>query len=219
MLSLLELQGQSGQLHKTGTIEINTDFHARKKPVWLVLLKLLGVVAMVAFGAAIAVPTLLEFDFPLWQAIAVTFGAMLVYIAVAFFIRPEPDTDNLGLCGGLINDPFQSADNVNRWLWKAHCLLGPGRFTAETFLDLCALAGLFGGGQPMTSAAAATGHCAEKFGGNGIDTFDARRPITPLDPNRFTQSSANFVAGQIQLDTQRFRSSSPLPPGAPPAKV
>jgi hypothetical protein len=147
---------------------------------------------------------------------------MLVYTAVAFFIRPEPDTDNLGLCGGLINDPFQSADNVNRWLWKAHCLLGPGRFTAETFLDLCALAGLFSRGesaQPAAAAAAASSQVAEKFGGNGIDTFDARRPIAPLDPNRFAQSSANFVAGQIELDTQRFRSSTPLGPGAPPAKV
>ena len=38
-------------------------------------------------------------------------------------------------------------------------------------------------------------------------SFDATRPIPPLDPNRFAQSSGNFVAGQIQLDSQRFFSA------------
>jgi len=132
MVSFTEMQGQSNLLHKSGTVEINTDCYRQRRPAWLVLLKLLGVAAMVAVGFGIGLPSLLEFEFPLWQAIAITAAVMFVYTTIAFFIRPEPNTDNLGWGGGVANDPFQYSDNVNRFLWKAHCLLGPGRFTAET---------------------------------------------------------------------------------------
>ncbi len=219
MFSLTELQGQSGLLHKTGTIDLNTEYHINRKPVWLVGLKLLGVAAMVAVGAAIAVPSLLEFEFPLWQAVPIAAGGMLVYTGIAFFLRPEPNTDNMGWGGGMMNDPFQTSDNMNRLLWRLHCLLGPGRFTAEALLDLCALLGLAKGSEvrdqeriaELTAVAAPT---------RTVGAFDASQPIPPLDPNRFAQSSANFVAGQIQLDTQRFLSNStPLGRAAPPAKV
>lgn len=219
MFSLTEFQGQSGLLHKSGTIELNTQYHTGKKPVWLVALKLLGVAAMVAVGAAILVPTLLEMQFPLWQAVLITAGAMTVYTGIAFFLRPEPNTDNMGWGGGMMNDPFQCSDNVNRFLWRLHCVLGPGRFTAETFLDLCALVGLNRGiearNQERLAEISAVTAPTRTFG-----AFDATQPIPPLDPNRFAQSSANFVAGQIQLDTQRFLSNStPIASGNQPAKA
>jgi hypothetical protein len=206
MFSLTEMRGQSSLLHKSGSIELNTEYETTRKPVWLVLLKLLGVIAMVAVGAAIALPTLLEYEYPFWQAVAVTAGGMCIYTGIAFFIRPEPNTDNLGWGGGFGNDPFQSSDNVNRLLWRAHCMLGPGRFTAETMLDLCVLVGLAKGRRGADACAQnqATLSACVGVGGSGSGTFDATRPIAPLDPNRFQQSSANFVAGQIQLDSQRF---------------
>src|SRR5438552_3692933 len=139
MFSLLEMQGQSNLLDKSGTVELNTEYHTAKKPAWLVLVKLLGVAVMVVVGAAIVMPTLLELKFPLWQAVAITTGGMMIYTGIAFFVRPEANTDNLGWGGGMMNDPFQCSDNVNRFLWRAHCALGPGRFTAETFLDMCVL--------------------------------------------------------------------------------
>lgn len=206
MFSLLEFQGQTS-LDKSGTVEVVTDYHAARKPVWLVLLKLLGVAAMVAVGAAIAVPTLLELEFPLWQSIAYTAGGMMVYTGIAFFIRPEPNTDNLGIAGGGMNDPFQYSDNINRLLWRAHCALGPGRFTAETLLDTCVLLRIARGGEVLSDAsnAAAWAHTpASPKSGPMPSAFDATRPIAPLDPNRFAQSSGNFVVGQIQLDSQRF---------------
>src|SRR5436190_4306393 len=181
MFSLFEVQGQSSLPHKSGTVEINTEYHTEKKPVWLVLLKLLGVAAMVAVGAAIAMPTLLELKFPLWQAVAITLGGMMVYTGIAFFFRPEPNTDNLGWGGGMMNDPFQYSDNVNRFLWRAHCVLGPGRFTAETLLDTCVLLGIVRGDE----VAGGSG-CEQGFaGGSPIagGAFDASRPIAPLDPN------------------------------------
>jgi hypothetical protein len=163
---------------------------------------------MVAVGAAIAVPTLLEFEYPLWQAIVMTVIGMVAYTAIAFFIRPEPNTDNMGMGGGLGNDPYKSSDNANRFLWKLHCVLGPGRFTSETFLDTCAFVGLIKRedegeeeGPPTFAGYAAS---ADSAG------FDATRPIAPLDPNRFALSSANSVMEKIQRDSQRFT----LPPSA-----
>ena len=138
---------------QAGTVEINTSYHATKKPLWLIALKLLGVAAMIAVGAAIAVPTLLEFEYPLWQAILVTALGMVVYTGIAFFIRPEPNTDNMGMGGGMGNDPYKSSDNANRFLWKLHCVLGPGRFTSETFLDTLAFVGLIKRDDPEEEAA------------------------------------------------------------------
>ena len=217
MFSLLEVQGQSSLLHKSGTIELNTEYHTQKKPVWLVLLKVLGTLAMIAVGAAIAVPSLLELQFPVWHAALITAGGMLVYTGIAFFFRPEPNTDNLGFGGGFANDPFQSSDNVNRFLWRLHCVLGPGRFTAETLLDVCALVGIAKGQEVATDdeegRTSFSSVRAASLGG-----FDATQPIPPLDPSRFAQSSGNFVAGQIQLDSQRFF-SAPSPTIEQPAKA
>ena len=49
-------------------------------------------------------------------------------------------------------------------------------------------------------------HSESRAGGDGKSalSFDATRPIEPLDASRFAQTSGNFVAGQIQLDSQRF---------------
>jgi hypothetical protein len=202
MFSLLEFQGQSSLLHKSGTVELNTDYAAAKKPIWLVALKLLGVAGMVAVGAAIAMPTLLEFKFPLWQAIVITAGSMMVYTGLAFFFRPEANTDNLGFGGGGMNDPFQYSDNVNRFLWRAHCVLGPGRFTAETLLDTCVLLGI-----AKSEDAVTPGEHSDSPGGPRMhlpDAFDATHPIAPLDPNRFSKSSGHFVVSQIQLDSQKY---------------
>lgn len=218
MFSFSEIQGQSSLLHKSGTVEVNTDFYRKRRPAWLVLLKLLGVAGMVAVWFAIALPSLLQWNFPLWQAIAVAAVIIPVYTAIAFFFRPEPNTDNMGMGGGLANDPFQNSDNVNRFLWRLSCCLGPGRFTAETMLDLCVLVGIMKTEDNV--AAAPVSQNAGAANAAPIGTFDATRPIAPLDPNRFAQSSANFVAGQIQLDTQRFlNNSTPLGSGNQPAKA
>jgi hypothetical protein len=149
-------------------------------------------------------PTLVEFEFPLWQAVLITIATMVVYTVFSFFVHPEPNTDNL--------------DNVNRFLWRLHCCLGPGRFTADTTLDLCVLVGILKSAEAASQPAAVSQGVGIAMGGE-VGAFDATRPIAPLDPNRFAQSSANFVAGQIQLDTQRFRNSSPLGASSQPAKV
>jgi hypothetical protein len=202
MFSFSEFQGQSNLPHKSGTVDVHTEYYRQKRPAWLVLLKLLGVVCMAAVWFAIALPSLVESNFPLWQAIAIATVIMIVYTVIAFVLRPEPNTDNLGWAGGMMNDPFQSSDNVNRFLWRLSCCLGPGRFTAETMLDLCVLLGVFNRGETAQPAPLPVQGAVAIASPPG--SFDPTRPIAPLDPNRFAQSSANFVTGQIQLDTQRF---------------
>jgi len=195
-----EIGGHSSLLHKSGSIELNTDTYRERRPAWLVLLKLLGVAAMIAVGAAIAIPSLLEFGLPLWHAIGITVGGMLLYTVIAFFVRPDPNTDDL--------------TNVNKFLWNVHCALGPGRFTSETLLDLLVLAGLGRTEDAVDEAAvaraqgfAAANPAAGLGGGSGV--FDPSRPIAPLDPNRFALSSANSVTEKIQRDSQRFYSPPP----------
>jgi hypothetical protein len=195
-----EVGGHSSLLQKSGSVEFNTDTYRERRPAWLVLLKLLGVAAMIAVGAAIAIPSLLEFEFPLWHAIGITVGGMLLYIIVAFFVRPEPNTDDL--------------TNINKFLWNVHCALGPGRFTSEAILDLLVLVGLLRTEEAVDDAAVsrAQNFAAANVGvglGGGSGVFDPSQPIAPLDPNRFALSSANSVTEKIQRDSQRFYSPPP----------
>ncbi|HZL88418.1 MAG TPA: hypothetical protein VFB96_08600 [Pirellulaceae bacterium] len=140
MFSFTEFQGQSSQ-DKHGGIRLNTTYQTVKKPVWLVLLKLTALTGMVAMAAVVITPALAQW-LPMWKATLATIGTLLIYIGIAFFFRPEANTDNMGWFGGFGNDPFQYSDNLNRFLFKLHMLLGPGRFAAETMLDACALIGL-----------------------------------------------------------------------------
>ena len=55
---------------------------------------------------------------PLWQSVVLVIRrAMFVYVGLAFFLRPEPDGDNMGWCGGVLDDPFHYSDDINRLLF------------------------------------------------------------------------------------------------------
>lgn len=204
MFSFTEIRGQSSLLHPRGGVDINTSYVTRKKPAWWVLFKLLLVAGMVAIGMGIGVPTLLEFKFPFWQAVVITTGVMFIYIGVAFFFRPEANTDNMGWAGGAANDPFQYSDNVNRFLWKAHCFLGPGRFTSETLLDLCVLLGIAGGDEVIDENAEQAAMAAAATSGLS-SAFDPTQPIAPtLSANRFEQPPPGNHGGQVQLDSWKY---------------
>lgn len=193
MFSFTELRGQSSVLDKHGAIEFNTEYYTRRKPAWLVLLKLLGVGAMVAVGFAIALPTANEY-LPMWQAVAAIAGAMLVYTGIAFFFRPEANTDNMGWFGGMSNDPTQYSDNINRFLWKLHMLLGPGRFTATTLLDLCVLLGMASGVELI-----------DETTGGAVDVAQPAVAAAPaLAPNRFEKPPPGPLGGQQQLDSWKY---------------
>ena len=109
MFSFTEFRGQSSLLDKHGAVELHTEFFRRRRPVWLVLLKILGVIAMVAVGFAIALPTCKEGapQFAQWKAIVAITATMMAYTAIAYFVRPEANGDNMGWFGGSTNDPTQ----------------------------------------------------------------------------------------------------------------
>jgi len=196
MFSYHEFAGQASY-HKTGEIQVNEHYYTRVKPVWLISLKLLGLAAMVAVAYAIAIPSLISY-LPLWQAVVLVAGVMLVYTGIAFFVRPEPNTDNMGIAGGLANDPFQYSDNINRWLWNLHCLLGPGRFASETLLDCCVRLGIAGGeevvDEPMkdssvndtTTGRPDTGEIEYWQTAGEVETPPSY-PMTALSPDRFAR--------------------------------
>jgi len=76
---------------------------------------------------------------PPLQASLATAGVLLIYSGLAYFIRPEGNTANMGWLGGAMDDQFQYNDDINRMLFKAHCLLAPGRFVAQSIIDLLTL--------------------------------------------------------------------------------
>ena len=59
-----------------------------------------------------------------------------LYLAAGYFIHPDPNPDNLGWFGGLMNNPFRISDNVNRGLLALVVFLWPGRFVAESLMSL-----------------------------------------------------------------------------------
>jgi len=127
------------QFTKCGEVTIHTDTVNEKKPAWLVILKVLALLVMVPIGFYLVVAFI---PLPPLQASLVTAGVLLIYCGLAFFIRPQANEDNMGWLGGAFNDPFQYHDDINRALYQAHCMLGPGRFAAQSVIDLLTLCNL-----------------------------------------------------------------------------
>jgi hypothetical protein len=194
MFSFTEVRGQSS-LDKHGYVEVHSEYFRGRRPAWLVLVKILGVLAMVAVGFAIALPTFKEQapQFAQWKAIVAVSATMIFYTAIAYFIRPEANGDNLGWLGGGMNDPTQYSDNINRYLWKLHMLLGPGRFTAETLLDACVLVGLVKGEDVVDEAGVAhyTGASPEAI-------------VASVTQPQTTPGQQPGGAGGVQLDSWKY---------------
>jgi hypothetical protein len=74
-----------------------------------------------------------------WKAVAITSGIMLAYLLIAYLVRPEPDMDNLGWFGGLIDDPLHYSDDISRFLLFLLIVLWPGRFIASAVVSLMRL--------------------------------------------------------------------------------
>lgn len=64
---------------------------------------------------------------------------LVCYCLFGFFIRPKPDTSNMGWAGGLINNPFKITDNWNRKLMVYKIILMPGAFIVESLIQFVQL--------------------------------------------------------------------------------
>lgn len=140
MPNFYEFSGESDyDRRQRGTIEIQGDYVARRKPAWLVVGKLAMVLFVVGFAYALA---LMHIDYPAWKITVVYFGAVLAYCGSAYLVRPNANYMNMGWGGGLINDPTQYSDNINRGLRDLECVLQPGQLAVESVLDLLILCGI-----------------------------------------------------------------------------
>lgn len=96
---------------------------------------------MIYFFVAAAV--LLGWGYLLCQAFepltlsAIVFSALgtLLYLVFGYFVHIKPDSENIGWCGGLIDNPFRISDDINRFGLVLHVLLWPGRFVSEAVVD------------------------------------------------------------------------------------
>ncbi len=91
--------------------------------------------ALVAVVYGLLFTYLLE---PTGKAVAWAVGIGVAYCLAAYFVRPEADTSNLGWAGGLIDHPFRFSDDINRLLLFLTIILWPGRFVAESLIDVFA---------------------------------------------------------------------------------
>lgn len=136
--SLSKVQGPP-QRKTEDWVKFDSTYDTEKKQVGTVLVRVAALMALLALATGVITPPLL-FVLPAWKAILVTLGVVLVYLGLAFIIRPQVDRDTVDWRPGSMT--FDSAANVNRLLDIAHWILAPGRFAAETLLDVCVLAGV-----------------------------------------------------------------------------
>ena len=175
-------------LNQIGSIEISGDHDVVEKPAWMIAAKSLAMIGMFAMGFAIIVPSL---PFPLWQSIIMALGLMLVYVGICFYIRPEPNTDNMGILGGVIDDPMRVGDNLNRGLFLLYQIMGPGRFVSGTIIDLGVALGVYSLPTPLVTDGAAAAPTS-----NDMPAIDLTVPDAPegqsyqsLDSLRYMSSS------------------------------
>jgi len=60
----------------------------------------------------------------------------LLYLTISYYVHPRPDMSNVGFIGGLVDHPLRWSDDINRLLIYLDILLEPGRFVAESTVDM-----------------------------------------------------------------------------------
>jgi hypothetical protein len=130
-MTFLELWGEEVDPGQIGSVGVGQEHEACRSPT-LVWLRLMAVVSILLLLWYLSIR---EIPWPLWQASAAVIGGTLIYVAVAYLFRPDPDMGNLGWCGGLMDNPVRWSDDANRFLLALAIFLGPGRFVAESIFD------------------------------------------------------------------------------------
>jgi len=120
---------------KYGSVDFSGQHEpCRYKPLVVARFLFVIVALPVLWGVAIW-----QVPLPVWEAAALVIGGTLIYISVAYLVNPQPELDNLGYGLGTIDVPYRYSDNWNRMLLSWQFALGPGRFVAESVLDVAVL--------------------------------------------------------------------------------
>jgi hypothetical protein len=134
-MTFLELWGERVDPGEIGSVEISAEHEACPSRV-LTIAKFAFVLFALPLLWGLALPMI---PLPAWQSACLLVGGTLIYTAIGYLVRPEPNFDNVGLGGGLIDHPGRYSDDINRELIGANMLLGPGRFIAESLVDFVLL--------------------------------------------------------------------------------
>lgn len=180
-----------------GNVELNTE-HVAQQSEWVVFIKLIAATLMTA--GLFWVP----FHFlPLsgWQSVVVAAGIALIYVGLSFFFVPQPNTDNMGWLGGMIDDPFHISDDWNRSLMFFHGILGPGRFIAGTLLDVACVLGI-----TQSDAITMTDEYDQQQMGYPEDYTTANATMTELPSEE--EEMANSGMSREAANQQRYGLSS-----------
>lgn len=71
----------------------------------------------------------------LWAELFFIFSIEILYLGIAYVLKPEPDASNLGWFGGMMDHPFRISDDYNRFLVLLSVLLFPGRLIGIGIVD------------------------------------------------------------------------------------
>jgi len=130
-MSLFEIIGESVDPGSTGSVETGEP---PREPRSRAAVIVRGVVALGIVGTVFTMTALVG---PLASGRpGMVAGVMGVYLLLAYFVRPQPDYDNLGWMGGIFDNPFRYSDDINRLLVFLMIVLWPGRFVSTSIVDL-----------------------------------------------------------------------------------
>lgn len=59
---------------------------------------------------------------------------LALYVLLSYMVTALPDYTNLGLLGGLLDNPYRITDNYNRWLLYIQAILVPGKLIAYSLV-------------------------------------------------------------------------------------
>lgn len=130
-MSLFEIIGESLDPGSTGSVETGMP---PREPRSRTAVIVRGVVALGIVGT-VFVTTALVGPFASGRVGTVA-GVMAVYLLLAYFVRPQPDYDNLGWAGGIFDNPLRYSDDINRLLVFVMVVLWPGRFVSTAIVEL-----------------------------------------------------------------------------------
>ena len=134
-MSLFEWFGESYNPGDMGGIRVESGGGSDQSR-GLILLCFVIAVALIAGGAF----AIFHFGGNLWKQKMLLIGSgFAVCLLLAYFLRPEPDLDNIGWLGGLIDHPFRYSDDINRILLFLQIALLPGRFIAQSIVNFFVL--------------------------------------------------------------------------------
>jgi len=64
---------------------------------------------------------------------------LIIYVILSYLLHPQVDYGNMGLFGGLFDDPTQDGDDINRMLSIFKKLLYPGKIIAWSLIGVVKL--------------------------------------------------------------------------------